>query len=230
MDSSSPKVFTSKFRIVDSSAGRNWTDSDILHLIEAYRLCRYASRGAGADTDDGPAGGSDRPDGRPETADALFERVHAVFVRRALNANRTAKSLHEKFGFLTMTYRRIRDYEAARADRRLPAWWELSVKEQRQHLSKSMTPISEVVFRALAAADDGRDAPPPDDLAPARPPDDRPPKRARTDDGPAGLAELTALVRQTADDQRARDEQLLASLNAIGQMVGQLCTLLAERP
>ncbi|KAK9370262.1 hypothetical protein V1509DRAFT_617242 [Lipomyces kononenkoae] len=121
----SPFTYTSKFRIIESSVGRNWTDADILTLIESYKECKrqeIAAREAAAATLNSPNDRTSSAYGqnpvsstattlrtaaseKHETTEAFFEKVHSVFVRSAMNAQRTAKSLHEKFGFLTVTYR-----------------------------------------------------------------------------------------------------------------------------
>lgn len=287
------RVFTSKFRILDSSAGRNWTDSDILHLIESYKHCRpsIANASLTSFTAATTTLDADRQQEKPETAEALFERVHAIFINRALNAQRTAKGLHEKFGFLILTYRRIREYETGKI---LPAspspaitpngvstppagsldiarssstlerkpWWEMSIKEQRQYLSKSMTPISETVYRAL---DDIMDKPresqlqtenfsmshtphtPPQLTRPAitfHPPpqvennvflqnkrkaeeEDQPAKRLRSSgESTSDFQQFLEVYKQTTEEQKVRDEQILTALNTIGQMIEQLCYIL----
>ncbi|KAK9374534.1 uncharacterized protein V1513DRAFT_485218 [Lipomyces chichibuensis] len=165
-----PFAYTSKFRIIECSAGRNWTDADILTLIESYKECKrheieareattasvYAAntRTRSADGPNPVASSAVLMTAaleKPETADAFFEKVHSVFVKGAMNPQRTAKSLHEKFGFLTVTYRRIKDFQTGKLFG-APAgvsWWDIPVKEQRRYLSKSMTPISDIVYEAL---------------------------------------------------------------------------------
>ncbi|KAK9354163.1 hypothetical protein V1505DRAFT_359701 [Lipomyces doorenjongii] len=165
-----PFAYTSKFRIIECSAGRNWTDADILTLIESYKECKrheIAAREAttasvhAANTRTTSADGPNPVASsavlmtaaleKPETAEVFFEKVHSVFVKSAMNPQRTAKSLHEKFGFLTVTYRRIKDFQTGKLFG-APAgviWWDIPVKEQRRYLSKSMTPISDIVYEAL---------------------------------------------------------------------------------
>ncbi|KAK9247331.1 hypothetical protein V1506DRAFT_532366 [Lipomyces tetrasporus] len=165
-----PFAYTSKFRVIESSVGRNWTDADILTLVESYKECKrheIAAREATAasvyatntrialpnasNPVASTAAAMNAALEKPETAEAFFEKVHSVFVKSAMNPQRTAKSLHEKFGFLTVTYRRIKDFQTGKLFG-APAgvsWWEIPVKEQRRYLSKSMTPISDVVYEAL---------------------------------------------------------------------------------
>ncbi|KAK9388737.1 hypothetical protein V1515DRAFT_374563 [Lipomyces mesembrius] len=165
-----PFAYTSKFRIIECSAGRNWTDADILTLIESYKECKRHEIAAREATTASVYAGNTRTtaaDGpnpvassavlmtavleKPETAEVFFEKVHSVFVKSAMNLQRTAKSLHEKFGFLTVTYRRIKDFQTGKLFG-APAgvsWWDIPVKEQRRYLSKSMTPISDIVYEAL---------------------------------------------------------------------------------
>ncbi|KAK9319036.1 hypothetical protein V1517DRAFT_333821 [Lipomyces orientalis] len=170
ISATAPFAYTSKFRVIESSVGRNWTDADILTLIESYKECKrheIAAREATAASvyatntriaspnSSNPvastAAAMNAALEKPETAEAFFEKVHSVFVKFAMNPQRTAKSLHEKFGFLTVTYRRIKDFQTGKLFG-APAgvsWWEIPVKEQRRYLSKSMTPISDVVYKAL---------------------------------------------------------------------------------
>ncbi|KAK9236805.1 hypothetical protein V1525DRAFT_362183 [Lipomyces kononenkoae] len=169
-----PFTYTSKFRIIECSAGRNWTDADILTLIEAYKECKrdeiaareataatvYAAAAAknartssanGPNPVDSTAALRTAASEKPETIEAFFEKVHAVFVKSAMNPQRTAKSLHEKFGFLTLTYRRIKDFQTGKLFG-TPAganWWDIPIKEQRRYLTKSMTPMSDIVYEAL---------------------------------------------------------------------------------
>ncbi|KAK9311816.1 hypothetical protein V1522DRAFT_128768 [Lipomyces starkeyi] len=165
-----PFAYTSKFRIIECSAGRNWTDADILTLIESYKECKcheIAAREATTASVYAAKTRTTSADGpnpvassavlmtaaleKPDTAEAFFEKVHSVFVKSAMNPQRTAKSLHEKFGFLTVTYRRIKDFQTGKLFG-APAgvsWWDIPVKEQRRYLSKSMTPISDIVYEAL---------------------------------------------------------------------------------
>ncbi|KAK9455651.1 hypothetical protein V1511DRAFT_498363 [Dipodascopsis uninucleata] len=77
---------------------------------------------------------------------------------------RTPKSLLEKFKFLRMTYYYIREYDEAHSSRDIDimqrnnstgdnkpysAWWLLSIRQQRDILGKSRTPMSRAVYDVL---------------------------------------------------------------------------------
>ncbi|KAK9479873.1 hypothetical protein V1514DRAFT_326710 [Lipomyces japonicus] len=155
---------TAKFRVAESSVGRNWTDADILCLVTAYKECKREANAGRKNNmvseiyEDGNANGGGRVH---ESIEAFFDRVHGLFVQRAINPQRTPKSIHEKFGFLAVTFRRIREFQEGQL-LGMPdgiGWWELPIKEQRRFLSKSMTPISETVYLALRPIFDAIEAP-----------------------------------------------------------------------
>ncbi|KAK9447505.1 uncharacterized protein V1518DRAFT_421170 [Limtongia smithiae] len=139
---------TTNTRTPDLMASRVWTDQDILTLIAAYKKCKRPHSRLSASSHE-----------KMETTENLFERVHAEFVKSALNVHRTPKSLHEKFGFLTQTYRRIKEYQSGNLYEASEGvnWWTLRPKEQRRFLTRSMTPISLLVFQTLESVLEGND-------------------------------------------------------------------------
>ncbi|KAK9381715.1 uncharacterized protein V2V93DRAFT_367662 [Kockiozyma suomiensis] len=151
--------YLAKFRVSEIAVtSRVWTDADIMVLIDAYTRCKHEAMAARktavlASTPSDhlfPSHGRAASE-KSETSEELFDRVHAEFVKHAVNPHRTPKSLHEKFGFLTITYRRIKEFQMGRIEN-APCgtnWWDMRVKEQRKYLTKSMTPISFAVYQAI---------------------------------------------------------------------------------